>query len=106
MSDTISEGTFNHLVELAALELDQAEAHYLLVQMNNQIKVIHELEQIPLDDKTPPARHGVPFPPSICPSPREDSVEPYLHVDDLLKQAPVVEERYIIVPDIPHTELE
>jgi aspartyl-tRNA(Asn)/glutamyl-tRNA(Gln) amidotransferase subunit C len=106
MSDTISEETFNHLVDLAALELGQEQAHYLLNQMNNQLKAIHELEQIPLDEKTPPARHGVPFPASICPPLRDDLVEPYPHVDDILIQAPVVEERYIIVPDIPHTELE
>ena len=106
MSDTISLDTFNHLVDLAALELDEAEAQYLLKQMNNQIKAIRELEKIPLDEKTPPARHGVPFPPEICPPPREDKVDAFPHVDDLLEQVPVSEDRYIIVPDIPHTELE
>jgi aspartyl-tRNA(Asn)/glutamyl-tRNA(Gln) amidotransferase subunit C len=106
MSDVISKETFNHLVDLAALELDQEEAQYLLTQMNNQIKAIHELEQVPLDEKTPPARHGVPFPTSICQPPREDRVEVYPHVDDLLGQVPIGEDRYIIVPDIPHTELE
>lgn len=105
MSDVIFEETFNHLVDLAALELDQAESRYLLTEMNKQIKAIHELEQIPLDVKTPPARHGVPFPSSICPPLREDQVDTYPHVEALLGQVPVAEERYIIVPDIPHTEL-
>jgi aspartyl-tRNA(Asn)/glutamyl-tRNA(Gln) amidotransferase subunit C len=106
MSDVISEETFNHLVDLAALELDKAESRYLLTEMNKQIKAIHELEQIPIDVDTPPARHGVPFPSSICPSLREDQVDTYPQVEALLGQVPVAEERYIIVPDIPHTELE
>lgn len=106
MSDVISEETFNHLVDLAALELDNSESRYLLTEMNKQIKAIHELEQIPIDVNTPPARHGVPFPSSICPPLREDQVDTYPQVEDLLGQVPVAEERYIIVPDIPHTELE
>jgi aspartyl-tRNA(Asn)/glutamyl-tRNA(Gln) amidotransferase subunit C len=106
MSDAISEEIFNHLVDLAALELEQAESRYLLTEMNKQIKAIQELEQIPLNQATPPARHGVPFSTSICPPLREDEVDMYPHVDDLLGQVPDAEDRYIIVPDIPHTELE
>jgi aspartyl-tRNA(Asn)/glutamyl-tRNA(Gln) amidotransferase subunit C len=106
MSDSISLDTFNHLVDLAALELDEAEARYLLTEMNNQLKAIHELEKIPLDEKTPPARHGVPFPAEISLPLREDKVETFPYVDDILGQVPTAEDRYIIVPDIPHTELE
>jgi aspartyl-tRNA(Asn)/glutamyl-tRNA(Gln) amidotransferase subunit C len=106
MSDAISEETFNHLVDLAALELNQAESRYLLTEMNKQIKAIHELQQIPLDEKIPPARHGVPFPSLICPPLREDQVDTYPQVEALLGEVPVAEERYIIVPDIPHMELE
>ncbi|MGA9397093.1 MAG: hypothetical protein WBV22_02435 [Anaerolineaceae bacterium] len=106
MSNAISEDIFKHLVDLAALELSPTESQYLLEQLNNQIKAIHELEKIHIDKNTPPARHGVPFPVSICPAPREDRVVLYPHVDDLLSQVPDCEDRYIIVPDIPHTELE
>jgi aspartyl-tRNA(Asn)/glutamyl-tRNA(Gln) amidotransferase subunit C len=106
MSDAISEVTFKHLVELAALELSPVESRYILEQLNNQLKAIHELEMIPIDKDIPPARHGVPFPPSISPTPREDQVKNYIEGDDLLSQVPVCENRYIIVPDIPHTELE
>ncbi len=106
MNESISPDTFKHLVELAALELDEAEAQYLLTQMNNQLKAIHELEQIPLDEKIPPARHGVPFPAEISLPPREDKVEVFPHVDHIIAQVPTAEDRYIIVPDIPHTELE
>ena len=106
MSDAISEDTFNHLVDLAALELSQTEGRYLLEQLNNQLKAIHELEKIPLDRDTPPARHGVPFPASISQPPREDKIESYAYGEDLLGQVPDRGDRYIIVPDIPHTELE
>ncbi len=106
MSEAISEDIFQHLVDLAALALSSSESQYLLEQLNNQLKAIHELEKIPIDKDTPPARHGVPFPASISPTPREDKVEPYSHVEDLLSQVPHSEDRYIIVPDIPHTELE
>lgn len=106
MSDVISKETFSHLVDLAALELDPIESQYLLEQMNNQIKAIRELENIPIEKDTPTARHGVPFPATISPAPREDRVEKYPNEDDLLGQVPSIEDRYIIVPDIPHTELE
>lgn len=106
MNDTISEDTFIHLVDLAALELSPTESRYLLEQLNNQLKAIHELEKIPIDKDTPPARHGVPFPASISPLPREDRVEQYPHIEDLLSEVPNSEDRYIVVPDIPHTELD
>lgn len=106
MSDVITEEIFKHLVDLAALELSSEDSRYLLEQMNNQIKAIHELEQIPLDENIPPARHGVPFPPEFCPPARQDRVEVYPHIDELMSQVPASEDRYIIVPDIPHTELE
>lgn len=106
MNEPISKDTFDHLVDLAALELDPAESQYLLDQMNHQIKAIQELELIPLETGTPPARHGVPFSPEISPGLRADEIVQYENVEDLLSAAPVVEDRYIIVPDIPHTELE
>lgn len=101
----ITEELFKHLVDLAALELETDESQYLLGQMNNQITAINELEQIPLDDDVPPARHGVPFPAEISPTLREDKVDVYPNVEALLNQVPSSEDRYIIVPDIPHTEL-
>ena len=41
MSDEIDISTFEHLVELAALELDGAQSEYLRRQLNNQLKAIH-----------------------------------------------------------------
>ena len=106
MSDSISAETFEHLVGLAALELDSAQAEYLLRELNNQLKAIHELEAIPLDDSIQITSHGVPYTERTSPPPREDEWQPYPNPDEILSQAPEVRDGYIIVPDIPHTDLE
>ena len=106
MADEISEEVFEHLVRLAALELEFDEAEYLRRQLNNQLTAIHELEAIPLDPTTTVTSHGVPYTPEITPPPREDEWVPFPEPDEILEQAPEVEDRYVVVPDIPHTELE
>ena len=45
----ITPDLFNHLVELAALELSEDEAEYLRQELNNQMKAIEELEAILLN---------------------------------------------------------
>ena len=106
MSDTISPELFIHLVELAALELTPEEAEYLRGQLNGQLKAIAELERIPVPDDVPPAAHGVAFPPAIRPDLRTDvgQVDAAL-VERILQQAPEIDERYFVVPEIPHTDL-
>lgn len=106
MSDQITPEVFDHLVGLAALELSPEEAEYLRRQLNNQLKAVHELEAIPLDPEVPPSLHGVPFPAEVSPGLRDDAWQAFPRPDDILAQAPQVDERYIIVPEIPHTELE
>jgi len=106
MSDSISPEIFDHLVQLAALELDPAEAEYLRRQLNNQLKAINELEGIPLDETLPVTTHGVPYPPEITPPIRQDEWVACQNPDEILNQAPRVEDRYVIVPEIPHTELD
>lgn len=105
MSDQISIDVFNHLVGLAALELTQEQAAYLHRQLNNQLKVIQELKAIPLDENVPISLHGIPYEKENSAPPREDTWKPYPNPQSLLDQAPQVEDRYIIVPDIPHTTL-
>lgn len=105
MSDPITPELFNHLVQLAALELAPQEAEYLRRQLNNQLKAIRELEAIPLEAKTPVTSHGVPYTPEITPPIRADEVHLDPAVEAILSQAPEIDERYIIVPEIPHTEL-
>lgn len=105
MSDPITPEIFNHMVELAALELSPAEAEYLRRELNNQLKAIHELEQIPLDAQTPIASHGVRYTPEISSPLRADEWRAFPQPEEILGQAPELENGYIVVPDIPHTEL-
>jgi aspartyl/glutamyl-tRNA(Asn/Gln) amidotransferase C subunit len=105
MADAISKETFNHLVQLAALELTPQEAEYLLRELNNQLNAIRELESIPLDANIPITSHGVPYTPQITPPARWDEWIPFPRPEDILAQAPETDENYIVVPEIPHTEL-
>jgi len=106
MNDTISQETFDHLVGLAALELDDQQAAYLLRELNNQLKAIQELEAIPLDETTQITSHGVPYTAESSPQPRRDDWLPHPNPEEILAQAPETEGGYIVVPDIPHTTLE
>lgn len=106
MKDKLSPETFAHLAELAALQLDAEEAEYLRQQLNNQLNAIHELEATPLDEEIKVTAHGVPFPPGISPALREDIWDPYPNPEEIIGQAPQADDGYIIVPDIPTTDLE
>lgn len=106
MNDEITVEIFNHLVQLAALELAPAEAEYIRQQLNAQLKAIHELEAIPLDGSASVTSHGVPFTPAISQPPRADEWLPFDDRAALLAQAPELDGGYIIVPEIPHTDLE
>ena len=105
MSDEISPELFNHLVDLAALELDADESEYLRRQLNNQLKAIHELETIPLDPETPVASHGVPYTAEMSAALREDELVSSPEPERLIAGAPETEDGYIVVPDIPHQDL-
>jgi aspartyl-tRNA(Asn)/glutamyl-tRNA(Gln) amidotransferase subunit C len=105
MSDQITPEIFDHLVDLAALELSGDQAEYLRKQLNNQLRSIRELEAIPLDKDIPISLHGVPFEAAESPTPREDEWHPYADAAAILTQAPQIEDGYIVVPDIPHTTL-
>lgn len=104
--DEFTVDIFNHLVQLAAFELEADEAIYLRDELNSQLKSIRELEAIEVDDKIPITSHGVPYTDAISLPLREDEIEPCEEADDILEQAPEVDDRYIVSPDIPHEELE
>jgi aspartyl/glutamyl-tRNA(Asn/Gln) amidotransferase C subunit len=106
MTDQITTELFDHLVTLAALELSREEAEYLRRELNNQLKAIQELEAIPLNPKTESTSHGVAYTPMISPVMRADEWIPHPNPEEILAQAPEIEDRYIIVPDIPHEELD
>ena len=104
--EEITREVFNHLVDLAALSLDENEAEYLRRELNNQLSAVHELQAIDLNKEIAPASHGVPYPPEHKPDLRGDELRPSDKSRDITAQAPQFEDGYIIVPDIPHTTLE
>jgi len=106
MTEEISSELFEHLVELAAFAFDPKEAEYLRSELNKQLKAIHHLEAVPLPEDVPLASHGVSYSSQNSPLLREDVWEPCTNSGEILNQAPQVEDGYIIVPDIPHTELD
>lgn len=105
MTDEITSELFAHLVELAALELEPAEAEYLRGQLNNQLKAIHELAAIPLDESVPVASHGVPYSPDMSAQPRADEWNPERDPARLISAAPETEDGFIVVPEILHEDL-
>lgn len=96
---------FEKLVDLAAIALDHTQSEYLRSELNNQLTAIHELMAIPLDDATPVALHGIKYDDQDKPPLREDTWQPYPNADAIIAQAPVSEDRYIVVPEIPHEGL-
>lgn len=105
MKDPITPEVFAHLVDLAALELEPTQSEYLRLQLNHQLKVIQELEAIPLETGIEVTAHGVPYTAAISPAPREDVIKPYPQPGEIIKQAPATDEGYIVVPEIPHITL-
>jgi len=102
----ISRETFDHLVALAALELSEDEAQYLIAELNKQLSSIKELEAIEIGEDVTPAMHGVPYTKESSPLLRKDDWVACKDADAIIAQSPEVDDRYIIVPDIPHTTLE
>jgi aspartyl/glutamyl-tRNA(Asn/Gln) amidotransferase C subunit len=106
MSDEITPELFEHLVELAALELDADESEYLRRELNNQLISIKIMNAIPLDDSVEAASHGVPFTPEISQPAREDEIISSGKADAILAQSPETEDRYIVVPETKHEKLD
>jgi aspartyl-tRNA(Asn)/glutamyl-tRNA(Gln) amidotransferase subunit C len=105
LAETITPEIFQHLVELAALALDEEEASYLRRELNGQLKAIHELESIEVAEDVPITSHGVPYSEVISAQLRKDVIDSCKEADDILAQAPEVEDRLFVVPDIPHEDL-
>lgn len=101
----ISMDIFRHLVDLAALHLDDEEAEYLHRELNKQLQSIRELDAIEIEEDVPITSHGVPYSDAMRLPLREDRIEPSTAADDILEQAPQADGRSIIVPDIPHEDI-
>jgi aspartyl-tRNA(Asn)/glutamyl-tRNA(Gln) amidotransferase subunit C len=105
-AETITPEIFEHLVQLAAFELNAEESEYLRKELNAQLSAIRELEAIDVDPAVTITSHGVPYTMGIAPALREDEILACPEAEDILAGAPCSDERYILVPDIPHEELE
>lgn len=104
-SHEISEEIFHHLVDLAAFHLEDDEAKYLHKELNEQLKAIRELDAIEIETDVPITSHGVPYSEVMRLPLRQDKIEPSTIADEILDQAPEVDGRSIIVPDIPHEDI-
>lgn len=102
----ISRETFNHLVDLAELELNEEQSAYLLQQMNAQLEAVRELGSIPLGDAAPGSTHGVAYLSETRPALRADEVQSFADPSAIVAQSPQHEAGYIAAPDIPHTTLD
>ena len=102
----ISKEVFEHLVHLASFELEEQEAEYLRSQLNSQLKAIHELAAIEVPENIDATSHGVPYTAEISPPLRPDVIESCPEAEEIIDSAPMTELGYIVVPDIPHEELE
>jgi aspartyl-tRNA(Asn)/glutamyl-tRNA(Gln) amidotransferase subunit C len=98
--------TFSHLVDLASFEFEPDQADYLCRELNNQLKTIDELAAVPLDDTLPQEIHGLPYPPANSQGLRPDEITTFTERDALTGQFPKFEDGYVVVPDIPHEELD
>ena len=105
-SDEITPEIFAHLVRLAELELELSEAEYLRGQLNGQLRAVREMAEIDIDSEGPITSHGVPYPAEVRPGLREDAVVACENPEEILAQAPETASGYLVVPHIPHTELE
>ena len=104
--EAIKPEIFEHLVRLAAFELTEEESAYLRKELNAQLSAIRELEAIEVDPSLAITSHGVPYSPAMTPGLRQDENIACQEADDIVAGSPASEDRYIIVPDIPHEALE
>jgi aspartyl-tRNA(Asn)/glutamyl-tRNA(Gln) amidotransferase subunit C len=104
--EQITPQVFEHLVKLAALQLNEEEADYLRRELNLQLRSIHELEAIPIAEDLKISVHGVSYPENTPQELRDDQWQPFPNSNDIIGQAPQSEHDQFAVPDIPHTTLE
>lgn len=105
MKEVITKPMFDELARTGALELSADEAERLRLEMNRQMRIIRQLEVIPLDEQLSPVIHGNPYPPGIRCEPRTDEWHPFDNAAGILAQVPRTAEGYIVSPDVPHQRI-
>ena len=105
MEEVITKKMFDDFMQVAELGLTPEEQVQIRAEMNNQMKVIRELETIPLEDGLQPVIHGNPYPAEIRGGLREDVCVPFDNVAGILEQAPLTKDGYLVSPDVAHQKL-
>ena len=105
MDEVISIKTFSQLAAVGGIELTADEAEDLRGEINRQMRVIRQLEAIPLEDHIRPVIRGNPYPEGVRCELREDIPLPFGNSDGIIAQAPSVRDRCIVSPDVPHQRI-
>ena len=105
MTERVSRTLFQELAKWGALNIPPEEGETLRAELNEQLKMIEQLDAIPLDGELPPVVHGNPYPPEVRCELREDEWIPFSASGEILAQAPLSRDRYIVSPDVVHIKL-
>lgn len=106
MSEQLIDDTlFQNLLQTAALKLSAEEAAILKKELNEQVKIIRQLDSIPLPEEIEPVIHGNPYPPEIRCELREDIYIPFENASEITAQTPLIQDGYIVSPDVPHRRI-
>ncbi len=105
MEEVISKKTFAQLAAVGGIELTAGEAEDLRGEMNRQMRVIRQLEAIPLEEHITPVIHGNPYPEAVRCGLREDIPRPFGNSDGIIAQAPSVRDRCFVSPDVQHQRI-
>lgn len=101
----IDDNLFQNLLQTAALNLSTEEAALLRAELNEQVKIIRQLDSIPLPEEIDPVIHGNSNPPEFRCRLREDICVPYDNSSEITAQVPQVQDGYIVSPDVPHRRI-
>lgn len=92
---TVTKKDVEHVAKLARLGLSEEEKELFTKQLSAILDYADLLKKLDTE-KTPPTSHAIPMKNVL----REDKIVPCENVDDILVNAPEVEERMFRVPKI------
>ena len=87
------------------MTLSSEEADRLFQDLNEMMRIVRQLDSIPLPETVTPVIHGNPYPAEIRCELREDIWIPFGSPEDIITQAPASRDAFIISPDIPHQRI-
>ena len=105
MTERVCRTLFQELAKWGALNIPPEEGERLRAGLNEQLEMIEQLEAIPLDGELSPVIHGNPYPSAVRCELREDVWSPFAAPTEIVAQAPLSREGYIVSPDVAHVKL-